>query len=74
MTGVPVYNVSNNCATSSSALHLGRNLIAGGVYDCILCFGFEKMQTGIVTGKFPDRTDPLDKIIDKSVEFSNGKK
>jgi len=59
MTGVPVHNVNNNCATSSSALHLGKNLVAGGVYDCVLCFGFEKMQVGSISNQFSDRTDPL---------------
>lgn len=43
MSGVPIYNVNNNCATGSSAIHLAKNLIAGGVYNCVLAVGFEKM-------------------------------
>jgi hypothetical protein len=27
MTGVPIYNVNNNCSTGSSALHLAKNLV-----------------------------------------------
>jgi len=27
MTGIPIYNVNNNCATGSSALHLAKNLV-----------------------------------------------
>jgi acetyl-CoA acetyltransferase len=27
MTGVPVYNVNNNCATGSTALHLAKNFV-----------------------------------------------
>ena len=40
MTGIPIYNVNNNCATGSSALHLAKNLVAGGVYNCVLAAGF----------------------------------
>lgn len=40
MTGVPIYNINNNCATGSSALHLAKNLVAGGVYSCALALGF----------------------------------
>lgn len=40
MTGVPIYNVNNNCSTGSSALHLAKNLVEGGVYDCVLAVGF----------------------------------
>ena len=43
MTGIPIYNVNNNCSTGSSALHLAKNLVQGGVYDCVLALGFEKM-------------------------------
>ena len=43
MTGVPIYNVNNNCSTGSSALHLAKNLVEGGIYDCVLALGFEKM-------------------------------
>ena len=43
MSGIPIYNVNNNCATGSSAMHLAKNLIEGGVYECALALGFEKM-------------------------------
>lgn len=33
LTGIPVYNVNNNCATGSSALMLARQLVAFGVED-----------------------------------------
>ena len=29
MTGIPVYNVNNNCATGSSALYLAKQLVSG---------------------------------------------
>jgi acetyl-CoA acetyltransferase len=43
MTGIPIYNVNNNCATGSSALLLAKNLVEGGLYECALALGFEKM-------------------------------
>jgi acetyl-CoA acetyltransferase len=44
--GLPVYNVHNYCSTGSSALHLGYQAIASGMNQCVLAFGFEKMQKG----------------------------
>ncbi|MFF4755649.1 lipid-transfer protein [Streptomyces sp. NPDC002514] len=46
LTGVPVYNLNNNCATGSTALMLARQLVEGGVCDCVLALGFEKMKRG----------------------------
>ncbi|MFC9673152.1 MULTISPECIES: lipid-transfer protein [unclassified Streptomyces] len=50
LTGVPVYNVNNNCATGSSALMLARQFVEGGIDDCVLALGFEKMQRGALGG------------------------
>src|SRR5690242_483011 len=33
MTGIPIVNVNNNCATGSTALFLARQAIASGVAD-----------------------------------------
>ncbi|MFF5470323.1 beta-ketoacyl synthase N-terminal-like domain-containing protein [Streptomyces achromogenes] len=46
LTGVPVYNVNNNCATGATALMLARQLVEGGVCDCVLALGFERMRKG----------------------------
>lgn len=46
MTGIPVYNVNNNCSTGSSALYLGKQIIESQNANCVLVFGFEKMQSG----------------------------
>ncbi|WP_326792223.1 lipid-transfer protein [Streptomyces sp. NBC_00841] len=46
LTGVPVYNVNNNCATGSTALMLARQFVEGGISDCVLALGFEKMTRG----------------------------
>ena len=44
--GLPVYNVHNYCSTGSTALHLGYQAVASGMNECVLAFGFEKMQKG----------------------------
>lgn len=46
MTGIPVYNVNNNCATGSTALYLAYNAIRSGQNQAVLALGFEKMQKG----------------------------
>ena len=56
MTGIPVYNVNNNCSTGSSALHMATNFLKGGLYECALALGFEKMEKGSLNMKYPDRT------------------
>ncbi|MFE9455606.1 lipid-transfer protein [Streptomyces californicus] len=50
LTGVPVYNLNNNCATGSTALMLARQLVEGGGSDCVLAVGFEKMSRGALGG------------------------
>jgi sterol carrier protein 2 len=61
MTGVPVYNVNNNCATGSTALFMARNFVAGGLAECAMALGFEKMEKGSLGIKYTDRTNPMDK-------------
>ncbi|MEU8520197.1 lipid-transfer protein [Streptomyces sp. NBC_01216] len=46
LSGVPVYNVNNNCATASTALMMARQFVQGGMSDCVLALGFEKMTRG----------------------------
>ena len=46
ITGVPVFNIENACASSSSALHLAWQAVASGAHDMVLAVGAEKM-TGI---------------------------
>jgi acetyl-CoA acetyltransferase len=40
---IPMYNVENACASSSTAFHLAQMAVAAGVYDCVLVVGFEKL-------------------------------
>jgi acetyl-CoA acetyltransferase len=60
LTGIPIYNVNSNCSTGSSALMLGRQIIAGGLAECVLVLGFEQMERGALGAKWTDRTNPLD--------------
>jgi acetyl-CoA acetyltransferase len=61
LTGIPVINVNNNCSTGSTALFMARQAIKGGLADCVLALGFEKMEKGSLGVKYTDRTNPIDK-------------
>lgn len=50
MTGIPIFNVNNNCSTGSSALMLAKLHVEAG-HDCVLALGFEKMERGSLTSK-----------------------
>jgi acetyl-CoA acetyltransferase len=56
MTGVPVVNVNNACASGSTALYVARGFIASGMASCALALGFEKMGKVL---SYEDRADPL---------------
>src|SRR5258708_6287135 len=43
LTGRPIFNVSNNCATGATALFLARRAIEAGGVECALVVGFEEM-------------------------------
>ncbi len=40
---IPMYNIENACASSSSAFNLAYTAVGAGVYDCALVVGFEKL-------------------------------
>jgi acetyl-CoA acyltransferase len=64
LTGVPVFNVNNNCATGSTALFLARQAVASGAADCVLALGFEQMPAGAITETFADRPSPLEPFLE----------
>lgn len=70
MTGMPVYNVNNNCSTGSTALFMAKQLLESGNADCILALGFEKMERGSLASKYYDRTNPMDKHIEVMAEIA----
>lgn len=64
LTGIPVFNINNNCATGSSALFLARQAIEFGIVDCALALGFEQMSPGALGTVFQDRPNPLQDFLD----------
>ena len=69
LTGIPVYNVNNNCSTGSTALFMAKQLIEGGLAECVLALGFEKMEKGSLGAKFMDRTNPMDKHVNAMIQM-----
>ncbi|PKN36824.1 MAG: thiolase [Deltaproteobacteria bacterium HGW-Deltaproteobacteria-2] len=41
--GIPITNVENACACASTALHCAYKDVAGGMYECSLAIGMEKL-------------------------------
>ncbi|MEU6563138.1 lipid-transfer protein [Nocardia nova] len=70
MTGIPVVNVNNNCSTGSTALYLAAQAIRGGLADCTLALGFEKMQPGSLGSTWDDREQPMAKHMMALAEIS----
>lgn len=64
MTGIPIINVNNNCATGSTALFLARQAVEGGMVECALVVGFEEMKPGALGRVFDDRVNPLKRFDD----------
>lgn len=63
MTGIPIFNVNNNCSTGSTALLLAKEMVECGKAQCALAVGFEKMQRGSLGSVFMDRANPLEKHV-----------
>jgi acetyl-CoA acetyltransferase len=70
MTGIPVFNVNSNCSTGSSALFLAAQAIRGGIAECALALGFEKMKPGSLGVTFEDREQPIMRHIQLLAEIS----
>ena len=59
MTGVPIVNVNNNCASGSAAFALAVQAVEHGAVECALAVGFEEMPSGAVDLVFPQKTNPI---------------
>lgn len=59
LTGIPVFNVNNNCSTGSTALFLAAQAVESGMVDCALAVGFEEMRPGALGSAFADRVNPF---------------
>ncbi len=64
LTGIPVINVNNNCATGSTALFLARQAVASGAIECAIAVGFEQMVPGALKGAYTDRPAPMARFVD----------
>jgi acetyl-CoA acetyltransferase len=62
LSGIPVFNLNNNCSTGSSALFLARQAVESGMVECAIALGFEQMQPGALKGAYDDRPSPLAKF------------
>lgn len=69
LTGIPIINVNNNCATGSTALYLARQVIAGGAGECVLVVGVEQMMPGPLRTIYTDRPAPLQRFLDTMEEY-----
>lgn len=70
MTGIPIVNVNNNCATGSTALYLARQAIASGSAECVLALGFEQMNPGALGTVFQDRPSPFEAFDAKAAALT----
>ena len=64
LSGIPIVNVNNNCATGSTALFLARQAVESGAVDCALALGFEQMTPGALRETWLDRTSPMTALTD----------
>ena len=64
LSGIPIFNVNNNCASGSSAFALAVQAIESGQVECALALGFEEMPPGAVDVVFPEKTSPLARFED----------
>ncbi|NHC41999.1 lipid-transfer protein [Bacillus sp. MM2020_1] len=65
MTGIPIFNVNNNCSSGSTALYMARQAVESGSAECVLAFGFEEMKPGALGENWNDRTSPFQWIYNR---------
>jgi len=63
MTGIPIFNVNNNCSTGSTALFLARQAVESGATECALALGIEQMAPGSLDVVFKDRPSPMERFL-----------
>jgi sterol carrier protein 2 len=62
LSGMPIINVNNNCATGSTALYLACQAVASGSAEVALALGFEQMNPGKLDLVFGDRKRTMDHL------------
>ncbi|OBY49282.1 thiolase family protein [Pseudomonas sp. AU12215] len=45
LSGLPIYNVENACASGATGVHLACHALQAGIYDTVVVFGVEKLTT-----------------------------
>lgn len=69
LTGIPVFNLNNNCSSGSSALFLARQAVESGQVECALALGFEQMNPGALKGAYDDRPSPVARFQEVMTEL-----
>lgn len=69
LTGIPIINVNNNCATGSTALFLACQAVASGSTEVALALGFEQMNPGKLNLVFDDRKRTMDHLTTRLGEL-----
>jgi len=64
LTGIPVFNVNNNCSSGSSALFLARQAVESGMIECAIALGFDQMVPGALKGAYDDRPSPMSRFAE----------
>lgn len=69
LTGIPVFNLNNNCSSGSSALFLARQAVESGMVECAIALGFEQMVPGALKGAYDDRPSPMARFAEEMTEL-----
>ncbi|RAT94616.1 lipid-transfer protein [Brevibacillus sp. Leaf182] len=69
MTGIPIFNINNNCSSGSNALFLARQAVESGSVECALAVGFEEMKPGALKSHWDDRTPATGWLQDRLKEL-----
>jgi sterol carrier protein 2 len=69
LSGIPIVNVNNNCATGSTALFLACQAVRSGAVDVALAVGFEQMIPGSLGLIFDDRKRTMDLLTRRMGEL-----
>lgn len=64
LSGIPIFNLNNNCSSGSSGLFLARQAVESGAVECAIALGFEQMVPGALKGAYDDRPNPMAKFAD----------
>lgn len=71
ITGIPITNVNNNCASGSTAFAHAAQAIKYGISECAMALGFEQMSPGAIEMVFPDRLSPIKRHTDAVADILN---